>query len=80
METTAVVCLIRPCQEYKTSGTNFRRLELAPNQIPLLAHVPSAAADLLGSGCTFQASESQLTCQDVLIIYRKSHHTIVCLN
>lgn len=80
METTAVVCLIRPCQEYKTSGTNFRRLELAPNQIPLLAHVPSAAADLLGSGCTFQASESQLICQDVLIIYRKSHHIIVCLN
>lgn len=80
METTAVVFLIGPCQEYKTSGTNFRHLELTPNQIPLLAHVPSAAADLLGSGYTFQASESQLTCQDVLIIYRKSYHIIVCLN
>lgn len=54
-------------------------LELAPNQIPLLAHVPSAAADL-GSGCTVQASESQLTCQNVLLIYRKSHHLIVCLS
>lgn len=71
VENIAVVRLVRPCQEYKTSGTNFRRLDLAPNQIPSLAHVPSAAAVPLGFARTFQAFESLLTCQDVLNIYRK---------
>jgi hypothetical protein len=71
METNAVVCLVKPCQECKSSATNFRCLEFPPNRIPSLAQIPSAAAVPLGSGSAFQPYTSQLTCQDVLIIYRK---------
>lgn len=68
VETNAVVCVVEPCQEHKTSGTDFRRLKFPPNRIPQLAPLPPAAAVPAWSGGHIPGIHILTQMQHVLII------------